>query len=379
MFAQLIHAFQEQIDRQRIPGALLWVARSGQPLLCRALGRLDPARPDPMREDAIFRIYSMTKPITSVGIMLLVEEGVLDLDAPARRYLPEMTSLQVGVEHDAGGRRELVLRAAVREMTVRDLLRHTAGLTYGFFESSLVKDEYIRSGVESRRFNNQEFVRRLAALPLAYEPGTTWEYSRATDVLGALIERLAGRTLGDFLAERIFAPLGMVDTGFWVPLEKAERIAEPFSIDPDSGAEVRVISIRSQPVFESGGGGLVSTLADYVRFQNVLRNLGQAGATRLLREETVREMTRDHLGTLDRGLAYLPGPDYGFGLGVAVRLKDGPYGKAGEYFWPGVAGTHQWIDHVQDVSAVLLLQAPGQRDSLRSLFYQEVYRGLAAA
>jgi CubicO group peptidase (beta-lactamase class C family) len=281
------------------------------------------------------------------------------------------------IEHDERGAR-LLRRPAARDMTIRDLLRHTAGLTYGYFETSLLKDEYIRSGVESRKLNNQDLVQRLATLPLAFDPGTTWEYSRATDVLGALIERLSGRTLGEFLAERVFGPLHMVDTGFWVPPEQHSRIAEPFSVDPDTHAQVRVIDVRNPPVFESGGGGLVSTVADYARFQSMLRAQGVHGRTRLLQEDTVREMTRDHLGTLGRGAYYLPGPDYGFGLGVAVRLRAGNAGAVGEYYWGGLAGTFQWIDPGRDVAAILMLQAPNQRETLRGLFYQEVYRALAA-
>lgn len=376
MFDELTDAFEDQVQAGRIPGAVLWVCHKGATVLQTTLGVLDPARSVPMPLNAIFRIYSMTKPITSVAVLMLLEEGLIALDEPVRKYLPEFTNLKVGVEEPSSAGTVLVLQPATSEMTVRDLLRHTSGLTYGTFEKSLVKDEYIKSGVESRKLNNQDFVKKLAELPLAYQPGTTWEYSRATDVLGALVERKSGLTLGQFFTTRIFAPLGMVDTGFFVPGDETARLAEPFALDPETQAPVRVIDVRRPPNFESGGGGLVSTLADYIAFQSMLRNKGILGDVRLLRTETVEMMTRDHLGSISRGLFYLPGPDYGFGLGVAVRLRSSDAGQRGEYCWGGVAGTYQWVDPAREVAAILLIQAPNQREAIRSLFYQKVYRSL---
>jgi CubicO group peptidase (beta-lactamase class C family) len=378
-FESLIGVFEREIETQRLPGAVLWVARGERPLLCRALGRLDPQGVAPMSEDAIFRIYSMTKPVTSVALLMLLEEGRVRLDEPVATYLPDYAHLNVGSEEGSGAGRRLVMRRARHAMTIRDLLRHTAGLTYGYFERSLVKDEYIRSGVESRRLSNRQFAAALAKLPLAYEPGTTWEYSRATDLLGALIEELCATTLGAFLQERIFGPLGMVDTAFWVPPGKQHRVAEPYRLDPDTGEPVRLIDVREAPVFESGGGGLVSTVADYARFQSMLRGEGRFGATQILEASTVGLMTRDHLEGIARGPMYLPGPDYGFGLGVAVRLASSGTGAPGEYFWGGLAGTFQWVDPRHDLTAILMVQAPNQREALRALFYEHVYAGLRSA
>ncbi|MGA2548572.1 MAG: serine hydrolase domain-containing protein [Burkholderiaceae bacterium] len=372
-FERLSAAFQDQIDTGRIPGAVLWITQGTNESWCKALGKLDPARSDAMTEDALFRIYSMTKPITSVAVLMLVEAGRVKLDASVETYLPELRDLRVGVEDRTGPVPRLVCVPSEKSMTVRDLLRHTSGLTYGSFETSLVKDEYLKAGIESRRFSNQELVQRLAQLPLAYQPGTTWEYSRATDVLGALIERVSGLSLGEFFSERIFSPLGMSDTGFAVAPEQVARIAEPFSLDPDDASPVRLMDVRLAPRFESGGGGLVSTVADYARFQSLMMARGRGPSESLLREETVDEMTRDQLGMMERGPHYLPGADYGFGLGVGVRLHASNTGGIGEYYWGGYGGTFQWIDPRRNVAAILMLQAPNQRNTLRALFYRLVY------
>ena len=272
--------------------------------------------------------------------------------------------------------------------TVHDLLRHTAGLTYGSFGTSLVKTAYRTAGIESRGYDNAEFSRRLAQLPLAYPPATVWEYSRATDVVGALIERITGQTLGNFLDERIFGPLHMRDTGFHVEADKADRLAEPFALDPLTREPIRMLDPRSPPVFESAGGGLVSTAADYLRFADMLRRHGTSSdGVRLLARSTVALMTRDHLGPeLLRASrlpgannGYLPGPGYGFGLGFAVRLTDGEApvsGNAGDYHWSGLGGTYFWIDPVQDLVGIWMMQAPERRDRYWDVFTNLVYAAL---
>jgi CubicO group peptidase (beta-lactamase class C family) len=230
-----------------------------------------------MKLDSIFRIASMTKPIVSVGAMMLVEEGKLFLADPVSKYLPELKGLKVGVEEkDAAGQAVLKEVAAVREMTVQDLLRHTSGFTYGIFGKSLVKQRYVDAKVDNdRNQTNSEQVGRLAKLPLAYQPGTTWEYSVSTDVLGAVIERVTGQTLDVFLSERILKPLGMKDTGFSVDPAQHARIAEPFPVDPETKSPVVLRDVRTPPRFLCGGACMVSTATDYYRFLQMLLNGGE--------------------------------------------------------------------------------------------------------
>ncbi|MDB5840616.1 MAG: hypothetical protein JWQ23_2568, partial [Herminiimonas sp.] len=336
-----------------------------------------------MTMDTIFRIYSMTKPIVSAGIMMLVEDGKLLIGDPVSKYLPELTNLKVGVETiGSDGRAALALVPAAREMTVQDLLRHTSGLTYGIFGESLVKAEYRKSGAERREITNTELVKRLAELPLAHHPGTVWEYSRSTDVLGALIERIAGTSLEAYLDQRILKPLGMVDSGFWVPPAEQHRIAEPFALDPDSGKPVKLIDVRSPPSFQSGGGGMVSTAHDYLRFASMIANYGILDGVRILSRKTVEYMASDHLGGMPdaaSGNSYLPGPGYGFGLGFAVRTSAGAAitaGSVGDFNWSGMGGTYFWIDPAENLVAIWLMQAPEQRAHFRQLFRNLVYAAL---
>jgi len=267
-------------------------------------------------------------------------------------------------------------------MTLQDLLRNTSGLTYGIFGESLVKDCYRANRVEESDISNAELVRRLATVPLAYQPGTVWEYSRSTDVLGALIERVSGMTLDIFLEQHIFAPLKMADTGFWVPASQQHRIAEAFAQDPESGISVRLSNVRQAPRFLSGGGGLVSTAADYLRFARMLLNQGKLDDVQLISRKTLEFMRSDHLGELPlarTGADYLPGPGYGFGLGFSVRLSPGGAytpGSVGDYNWSGLAGTYFWIDPQQEMIAIWLMQAPAQRAHYRQLYRNLVYAAL---
>ena len=377
---RMVGAIEAQVATGRIPGATLLLSRHGQQFE-QAFGRQKPDAPVPMATDTIFRIYSMTKPVVSVALMMLVEQGRLLISEPVSNFLPEFKGLQVGVETiDEDGKPRLALAPCVNEMTVQDLLRHTAGLTYGIFGAqTLVKAAYRDSGVESRHVSNAELVTKLGQLPLAHQPGTVWEYSRATDVLGALLERLSGQTLDVYLQEQIFAPLGMNDTGFWVDAAQQHRIAEPFEVDPVTGNKVRLIDVTQRPSFLSGGGGLVSTAHDYLRFARLLLNQGELDGVRLLSRKTVAFMTADHLGALPgamEGPMYLPGPGYGFGLGFGVRLSTGgPFtpGSVGDYNWSGLAGTYFWIDPQEDLIAIWLMQAPEQRD-----YYRQLIRNLVA-
>ncbi|WP_397408780.1 serine hydrolase domain-containing protein [Polaromonas sp.] len=371
---RLLAVLQADIDRGRLPGAVALVARRGKVALFESLGRQDPAAGSPMTRDSIFRIYSMTKPVVSVAVMMLLEQGRLLLSDPVARHLPEFANQKVAVER--GG--QVTLADVQRPATVQDLLRHTAGLTYEFLGNADVQRQYAKVQMGSRERSNADFSRVLAGLPLMYQPGSVWEYSRATDVLGRLVEVLSGQTLGEYLRRNIFVPLGMHDTGFSVDPAHHSRIAEPFAHDPDGGVPMRVLEPRRAAAMESGGGGLLSTALDYARFLQFMRNRGELDGVRLLGSRTVDFMTADHLGAIPVTGEVLP-PGYGFGLGFAVRTATGVAsvpGSKGLYYWGGIAGTTFFVDPAEDLYAVLMIQAPNQRDHYRPLFRSLVYAAL---
>lgn len=373
--------FQSEIDQGRLPGVVMLLAQGGQPHWVSSMGRQSPEADKPMAPDAIFRIYSMTKPLVSVAVLMLMERGRVQLREPVARYLPEFAALQVAVQGPDG----MTLELARRPITVHDLLRHTAGMTYEFLGTTPLHQQYGKVAAQSRKMRNSEFIPQLAALPLLLQPGTAWEYSRATDVLGRLIEVVTGDSLGEWLRANILAPLGMHDTAFNVPVDKLGRVAEPFTHDPDGGVQMRVFSASSVSPLEMGGGGLFSTAADYARFLQCMLGRGALGSVRLLAPHTVDYMTTDHLGTIpvNQGASQaLLEPGHGFGLGVAVRTHTGRAampGPAGLYFWSGLAGTTFFVDPVNDLFAVLMLQAPNQREYYRALFRQMVYAALLEA
>jgi len=379
----LTKRIQADIDAKFIPGAAMLIAQDGRVVVEKALGTQDPSIGTPMRLDSIFRIYSMTKPIVSVGVMMLVEQGRLLLSDPISKYLPELRHLKVGVERPGlKDKPQLELVPTRQAITIQDLLRHTSGFTYGIFGESLVKEAYRKAGIGSTRATSDEFIRILSTLPLAYQPGTTWEYSHSTDVLGVLLERLSGMPLDAFLKERILQPLGMHETGFWVEPAQQHRIAEPFATDPVTGAAVKLSQPRLRPNFLGGGGGMLSTLRDYLRFAQMLLNEGELDGVRILSRKTLRYMASDHLADLPQakaGAAYLPGAGYGFGLGLAVRTAAGGAftpGSVGDFTWSGLAGTYFWIDPQEKMLAIFMMQAPEQRDHYRQLFRNLVYGAL---
>jgi CubicO group peptidase (beta-lactamase class C family) len=360
----LTSSVRDDVKNGVYPGAVMMLVRDGNVVLSEAIGVQDPRSGTPMKADSIFRIASMTKPIVSVGTMILVEEGKILLSDPVSRWLPELKGLKVGLEKkDASGADVLEEVPAQREMTVQDLLRHTSGLTYGIFGRSLVKQKYVDANFfGDPALTLAEFVRRLSKLPLAYQPGTTWEYSHSTDVLGAVLEKASGQPLDVFLAQRIFGPLGMKDTGFSVDAAKHGRIAEPFEVDPDTKAPARVADVRNAPSFLSGGSGLVSTAADYARFAQMLLNGGELDGVRILSRKTVEFMTSDQLGPgIARNALYFPGPGYGFGLGVAVRTSEGgpaAPGSVGDYTWSGASGTNFFVDPKERLVWIWMMQRP---------------------
>ena len=369
--ARLTAALERLIEARRVPGVVALIARHGQISYLESLGRQDPQRGTPMRADAVFRIHSMTKPIVSVATMMLVEQGLLQLSDPVALYLPVFSAARVGVERD--GRFDLV--PAKRPMTIHDLLRHTAGFSYEFYAPSAVRRRYIAARLSARERTNAEQVDVLASLPLMHEPGSVWEYSRATDVLGRVLEVVSGQPLGAHLQAAIFDPLAMHETGFELPIASLARAAEPFARDPDTGAPSALFDVRAPAALQGGGDGLLSTAADYARFAQMLLNGGRLDEVRLLGRKTVEAMTADQLLAIPHGADLLP-PDHSFGLGVAVKTRLGggiEPGSVGSYGWSGSAGTAFFVDPQEDMFAILMTQAPGQFDEVRELFRQLVY------
>ncbi len=371
---------QGEIDAKRIPGAVVLVARNGKVAYVEALGQQDPASPRPMGRDSIFRIYSMTKPLVSVAAMMMVEEGKLLLEAPVARYIPGFANVRVGVEKvDGNGGKSLELVAARRPVTVQDLLRHTSGLTYGFFGDSLVKKAYNEAlATLPPGVNNAEFAEALAKLPLHYQPGSTWDYSYSTDVLGRVLEVVDGKSLSAVLKQRLLDPLGMKDTTFYVTESARQaRIAEPLPDDRSIGVNVNVSDPRVVHNLESGGGGMVSTVDDYARFAQMLLNGGTLDGKRYLGPKTLEFMASDHLGAaVTKTALYLPGPGYGFGLGFATRLTGGEAaapGAPGEFYWGGAGGTYFWVDPRTNLFVVFMMQSPKQRVPYRSVLRNMVY------
>ena len=372
----IAEVLQREVDIGRLPGAVVLVARKGHVLLHQAVGQQDPQSGKAMGLDAIFRIYSMTKPMVSVAVMQLMERGLLLLSDPVAKHLPEFAN--VPLAHFEG--ETMHLRPPRRAPTVQDLLCHTSGLTYEITGSTPIQRMYAQAKLGSRERSNREFARALAEMPLMYEPGSIWAYSRAVDLLGALVEVVSGQTLGEYLREHIFAPLDMVDTGFSVPPEQQHRIAEPFAHDPDGGTPLALIDIRQVPRLEAGGMGLASTVQDYARFVQCLYNGGVLRGRRILSPASLRLMTADHLGGIGQQATErsgdMLGRGTGFGLGVSVRLKEGmetQLGAVGLYSWGGIAGTTFWVDPANELFAIFMVQAPNQRDYFRPLFRNLVY------
>jgi CubicO group peptidase (beta-lactamase class C family) len=366
------------VERGAIPGLVLMIARSGRVGYAEAIGYRDREANAEMGLDSIFRIASMTKPMVSVAAMQLTEEGQLDIGSPVARYIPEFAKMTVGAER----------KAASRTMTVQDLLRHTSGLTYAMFGDSPVQMIWRDADLQAEDQTNAELVSKLGKLPLLFEPGTTWEYSMSTDVLGRVVEVVEGKSLGEVLGQRIIGPLGMIDTAFSATRDRASRVAEPL-VDKATGKKPPMRNVTRDNRWQSGGGGLTSTASDYLRFCQMLLNGGELDGARIVSPKTVAYMAADHLppnveyGETARSrfgaLAPVPEMGYGFGLGFAVRKAQGlsPVpGSVGEFFWGGATGTYFWIDPQEQMVVVLMLQAPDMRLAYRYLSRQLVYGAL---
>ena len=360
--ARIGTALKADVDKGRIPGAVIAVARKGKLVYYEAVGFLDMDAGTPMPKDAIFSIASMTKPMTSVALLQLSEEGRVLISDPVGKYLPPLANMKVAASLDNPS--ETV--PAVRQPTLQDILRHTAGLLYGARGSSALHKMYPgSSSAAATTLSGPEFIAKLGSLPLAYQPGTVWDYSLAVDVNGQVIEAVTGQTLGQYLREHVWRPLGMADTGFTIPPGKQNRYAKAFANDPDTGKPQRVLDLTQPLKFECGGGCGSSTAGDYLRFAQMLANKGRLGKAEILGKKTVEYMTSDQLGPEVQN--NIPKVDparvgYGFGLGVAVRRQDGitPInGSAGDYHWGGAYGTFFWVDPKEDLVAVFMAHAPG--------------------
>ena len=371
-----------EVSKGTIPGAVTMVVRNGKVAHFEAVGVLDPETKAPMTKDAIFRIYSMSKPITSVAVMMLAEQGKITLDEPIAKYIPAFKDMKVSVEAKGEeGKPEHHLIDAKKPITIQDLLRHTSGLTYGFFGDLLAKKAYLEANIYEGDFDNAEFAERLAKLPLAFQPGTTWDYSNSTDILGRLVEVVSGKSLYQFEKENILDPIGMRDTSFYVAdAAKHPRVAEPFKNDRTIGAGVEFGDPRVARKWESGGGGMVGTVGDYARFVMMLANGGTLDGKRYLGPKTLAYMTSDHTaGVITPGPYYLPGPGYGFGLGFAVRKEAGVAltpGSVGDYNWGGAGGTYFWVDPKENMFVVFAMQSPRNRVPFRQVLRDMVYAAI---
>ncbi|MGE0621371.1 MAG: serine hydrolase domain-containing protein [Pseudomonadales bacterium] len=393
-------------------GGLAMIARNDKVAYADAWGLKDREAGTPMTMDTIFRIYSMSKPITGVALMILYEEGKFFLNDPVSQYIPELANLEVAMSTADGGQTRIVsdgtrsatigegdadlagkTRKPRRQPTVRDLMTHTAGFTYGVFGNTEVDRLYRERGILFDQPNLQDFVEKLGQVPLQYEPGTRWHYSVSVDVQGRLVEVLSGMRFGEFLQTRLFGPLGMVDTSFVVPKEKEDRLAQLYSpegtgegsnafLQPSASSKLVVANadvsrnFREGATFESGGGGLVSTASDYLRFSQMLLNGGELDGVRILSPKTVALMTTNHLGDIPMGFGRR---GVGFGLDFAV-VEDpgevGEIGSAGEYNWGGAAGTRFWVDPKESLIGVFMVQSLPHRTRLADEFKVLTYQAL---
>ena len=372
--ARIAGVMTEQVEKGIFPGSVTMVARRGTIVHYQAHGFLDAAKTKPMTKDAIFRLASMTKPMVTVAAMMLVERGAMKLNDPIATWLPELKDVKV--ETASGD------IAPSRPIIVHDLMRHTAGFVYGgSTKSARIKQMYEDAGIEAREtdITGDEMLKRLGNIPLAHQPGTVWEYSIATDVLGLLLERVAKKPLDQVLGEMLFDPLGMKDTAFWVPPAKAARLADALDGDPMKNSLSKSYRILENPggkCYFKGGAGLVGSTEDYLKFAQMVVNGGEYQGKRYLSKKTVEFMLSDHIVGMGGSTIGTTGPGYTFGLGFGVRLHDGLAwvpGSKGDAMWAGVWGTSFWIDPKEQLVGILMSQAPSQRIHTRMLYKNLVY------
>ena len=383
--AKVSDYIRNEVATGKIPGAILLIQQHGKPVYFENFGVRDTATELSMSADTIFRLYSMSKPITSVAAMMLVEDGKLKLDDPVSKYIPAFANVKVGVEgKDESGKPALKLQPLERPITIEDLLRHTSGLTYGFFGYGIVHQLYAEADLFNADLGNAEFAERVAGLPLAEQPATKWDYGHSTDVLGRVIEVVSGQSLYQFEKQRLLDPLGMNETAFYVAdSAKRPRIAEPMPNDRAISSTTRLRDVMAPRKVQSGGAGMVGTIVDYARFCQMLLNGGTYQGRTYLKPATIALMASDHIGPetrIGRGDAYYPGDTSGFGLGFAVRtaVPANTEWPLGEYRWDGVGGTFFFIDPVDDMFVIFMVQTPSERGriqlELKTLIYQAMGR-----
>ena len=369
----------DEIASGKIPGAIVLIQHHGQPVYFKCFGKRDVEKGTPMTADTIFPIHSVTKTITSAAAMMLVDQGKIALDDPVSKYIPSFAGMKVGVERkDDTGRPVLDLTPLRRPITIEDLLLHTSGLTYGFYGEGLVKAAY--DGIYLGDFDNAEFVERLAKLPLAEQPRTLWDYGHSTDVLGRVIEIASGQSLYQFEKTHLLDPLGMTTTKFFLtdPAERA-RYAQPLAKD-------RHVERNSLDVtrWESGGGGMVSTISDFARYAQMLLNGGMLDGKTYLSPATFAATTSDHIGPrsgVARNYFYYPGDGFGFGYGFGIRTEPGnavppPPGSLGEIKWDGATGVYFVVDRAQDMFFVLMENSPSERMHVQVTLKKIIYDAL---
>jgi len=370
-------SLQAEVDKGNIPGAVVMINRKGKLVYSEVVGYQDKATNKPMSKDAIFRIYSMTKPLASVAAMILVEEGKMQLADPISKFMPEFANMQVSVANkDSSGNVEYTLVPAAKPITVQDLLRHTSGIGYPEITANPnIKKAYTDAGLyvaggtdyDQRRVTPQEMISGIAKAPLNTQPGTNWEYGMSVDLLGRVVEIVSGKRLGDFLQDRVFTPLQMKDTAFSVPVDKKSRIAEPFATDPFAKTPIKLLDVTIKPNNDSGGAGAAGTAGDYLNFASMMLNGGELNGQRILSPMTINLMASDMLGSrttapLSPGQLLMGVDGYTFGLGFMVRQGQGLAsvdGSPGEYMWAGAAGTFFWIDPKEQMAVVVMSQVPG--------------------
>jgi CubicO group peptidase (beta-lactamase class C family) len=367
--------FTNEVAAKRIQGAIISIRRHGRPVYSRTFGVRDVATGAPMTSDTIFRLYSMSKPITAVAAMMLVEEGKLSLADPLSKYIPAFADVKVGVERVGDdGKPRLDLVPPERPIIIQDLLRHSSGIVYDYVVFGLIKQNQVDANILAGDFDNAELAQRIAKLPLAYQPGTTWAYGYSFDILSRVIEVVSGQSLLQFERQRLFGPLGMTGTGFYVAKPARQGlVAEPLPSDPVP------TNPRMRKRWQSGGAGMVSTSADLIRFFQMLLNGGTLGGKRYLSPKTVDLMLADNIGPaagVKPWLYYYPGAGFGFGLGFAVRTEAGvsPWpGTVGQVDWGGAAGTYFWIDREEDMLVLLMVQTPTERGRIEAALKNMVY------
>ncbi|KJC39676.1 beta-lactamase [Bradyrhizobium sp. LTSP849] len=383
--AKVSDYIRNEIATGKFPGAIMLLQQHDKPVYYENFGVRDVATEISMSADTIFRLYSMSKPITSVMAMMLVEEGKLSLDDPVSKYIPAFADMKVGVEKKAeDGKVALALEPLNRPVTIKDLMRHTSGLPYGYYGGGKVRELYADANLFHSNLTNAEFAAKIATLPFVEQPGTMWDYGYSTDILGRVVEVISGKTLLQFEKERLLDPLGMTETAFYVAdPTKFPRIAEPMPDDRNISPTTQVRDPRLPLKWESGGGGLVGTIGDYARFAQMLLNGGSYEGRRYLKPETIALMASDHVGPetkIARDQNYYPGASSGFGLGFAVRtsVPEGTSWPLGEYRWDGVGGTFFFIDPEDDLFGIFMVQTPSQRGriqlALKTLIYQAMGR-----